>query len=43
VGTKKGNKRRSLRGRMVSLLDEESGDDEEEEDGNRPAAADLLH
>jgi hypothetical protein len=43
LGTKKGNKRRGLRGHLVDLLDEESGVDEEEEDDGRLAAADLLH
>jgi hypothetical protein len=32
ASTKKGNKRRGLRGRLVGLLDEDGGVDEEEED-----------
>jgi hypothetical protein len=42
VGTKKGNKRRGLRGRLESLLDEEGEVDEEEEEDKRLAAAGLL-
>jgi hypothetical protein len=30
--TKKGNKRRGLRARLVSLLDEEDGSDDDDED-----------
>ena len=43
MGTKKGNKRRGLRGRLAGLLDEDSEVDEEEEDDKRLAAADLLY